>query len=705
MSVAKDNQKPSSHSNSLWWLTFIIIVSITFATRFYKVTEPDHVCWDETHFGKMGSWYINRTFFFDVHPPLGKMLIALSGYLTGYDGKFAFDKPGDKYEDTNYVGMRVFCTALGASIVPMAYLIVWECTQSISSAFFAALLILFDVGLLTLTQYILLDPLLLCFMMGSVLGMVKVSSKTQSGDVFQWNWWGWLLFTGTMLALCISVKFVGLFVILLVGLFTISDLWRDFGDLSKPVIFTVKQLFARALCLIIWPALVYMLIFYIHLRVLNKSGNGDGFYSSAFQSQLEGNGLHGSSMPLYVGYGAVVTIKNQRTGGGYLHSHPHLYPAGVGARQQQITTYTHKDDNNKWLIKKYNTDTLSDDVELVKNGDLVRLEHVTTKRNLHSHRLPAPLTKKFYQVTGYGEAGIGDANDVWKIIVDGEKGDDGKIYTVKSKIHFVHYLLACALTVSGKQLPKWGYEQQEVACNPNLRDPSAVWNVEENIFPKLPNVSFSVYAPSFLERFIESHAVMFQGNAGLKPKEGEVTSRPWQWPINYRGQFFSGSSHRVYLLGNPIIWWGNLIFLTLFLIIFIINIVKEQRRKHQNNNKVLTSKPKLMTAVWLFVGWILHYVPFWAMGRVLYFHHYFPALLFSSMLTGVMLDYIISGIIDLIPNDYKYLINHTIKGSLVAALSYSFIIFSPLSYGMNGPTASETNSSMHRLKWLDTWEF
>lgn len=50
----------------------------------------------------------------------------------------------------------------------------------------------------------------------------------------------------------------------------------------------------------------------------------------------------------------------------------------------------------------------------------------------------------------------------------------------------------------------------------------------------VPNVSFTVYAPGFLSRFFESHAVMFQGNAGLKPKEGEVTSRPWQWPINYR---------------------------------------------------------------------------------------------------------------------------------------------------------------------------
>lgn len=61
------------------------------------------------------------------------------------------------------------------------------------------------------------------------------------------------------------------------------------------------------------------------------------------------------------------------------------------------------------------------------------------------------------------------------------------------------------------------------------------------ILIKVPNVSFTVYAPGFLSRFIESHAVMFQGNAGLKPKEGEVTSRPWQWPINYRVSFSCAS--------------------------------------------------------------------------------------------------------------------------------------------------------------------
>lgn len=111
------------------------------------------------------------------------------------------------------------------------------------------------------------------------------------------------------------------------------------------------------------------------------------------------------------------------------------------------------------------------------------MEHLATRRNLHSHKEQAPITKKHYQVTGYGENGTGDVNDVWKVtILNGREGEELK--TVTSRIKFVHYLQSCVLSTSGKQLPKWGYEQQEVSCNPNLRDSNGVWNVEENIFAK-----------------------------------------------------------------------------------------------------------------------------------------------------------------------------------------------------------------------------
>lgn len=281
----------------------------------------------------------------------------------------------------------------------MSFDIVWDLTHSLQAAVIASCYILLDVGMLTLNQYILLDPILLFFMTAASLGMVKVTKFTEARESFTGAWWCWLLFTGTMLACTISVKFVGLFVVLLVGLHTINDLWTELGDLSRPVTDTLRQLVARALTLIVWPVCLYLTFFWIHLTVLNRSGNGDGFYSSAFQSQLIGNSLHNASMPRRVAFGAVVTLKNHKTGGGYLHSHYHLYPKGVGARQQQITTYTHKDENNRWLVKPYNRDAAAGDrVQIVKHGDLVHLEHVQTRRNVHSHRENAPLTKKHLQV-------------------------------------------------------------------------------------------------------------------------------------------------------------------------------------------------------------------------------------------------------------------------------------------------------------------
>lgn len=88
--------------------------------------------------------------------------------------------------------------------------------------------------MVTLNQYILLDPILLFFMSGSVMGMVKIES--QRNNSFSFKWWGWLTFTGIMLAGAVSVKFVGLFVVLLVGLFTIAELWEILGDMSQPVV-------------------------------------------------------------------------------------------------------------------------------------------------------------------------------------------------------------------------------------------------------------------------------------------------------------------------------------------------------------------------------------------------------------------------------------------------------------------------------------
>lgn len=81
-------------------------------------------------------------------------------------------------------------------------------------------------------------------MMCSTWGMARIGSL--HNEPFTLKWWGWLLFTGISLACTISVKFVGLFVVLLVGLYTAFELWRELGDLTKPIV----SLFHFLLCML-----------------------------------------------------------------------------------------------------------------------------------------------------------------------------------------------------------------------------------------------------------------------------------------------------------------------------------------------------------------------------------------------------------------------------------------------------------------------
>lgn len=74
-------------------------------------------------FGGFASKYIKGKFFMDVHPPLAKMLIALTGWLAGFDGNFDFKDIGKDYLEpaVPYVSMRLFPAICGILLVPCMF--------------------------------------------------------------------------------------------------------------------------------------------------------------------------------------------------------------------------------------------------------------------------------------------------------------------------------------------------------------------------------------------------------------------------------------------------------------------------------------------------------------------------------------------------------------------------------------------------------
>lgn len=249
----------------------------------------------------------------------------------------------------------------------------------------------------------------------------------------------------------------------------------------------VAHFSARVLGLILIPVAVYMFSFYLHFAILNTSGPGDAQMSSLFQSQLQGNEFHKN--PVDVAYYSKVTLKNNGYAGGLLHSHVQTYP--YGSKQQQVTCYHHKDTNNEWIIK-FPRDGVYPDEEpatprLLRDGDLIRLFHDQTGRNLHSHHHAAPVTKADLEVSGYGNETIGDMNDYWLVeIVDDvavSGGDDSSnhVRSLTTRFRLKHKTFNCYLRSHDIHLPEWGFKQAEVTCDKRLRqDDNNLWNIEQH---------------------------------------------------------------------------------------------------------------------------------------------------------------------------------------------------------------------------------
>jgi dolichyl-phosphate-mannose-protein mannosyltransferase len=698
------------------------LTALATLVRVFRIYQPTSVVFDEVHFGGFASKYIKGRFFMDVHPPLAKMLIALTGWLAGFDGKFDFKEIGKDYLEPNvpYVAMRMFPAVCGIFLAPATFLTLKAYGCRTATAALGSGLVIFENGLLTQARLILLDSPLMAGTAFTALSFISFTNQHELGPekAFQLSWWFWLTLTGLGLGITLSIKWVGLFTIAWVGSITVLHLWVLLGD-HKNVSMRLwfKHFMARFFCLIMIPATVYMSMFAIHFMCLRNPGDGDGFMSSEFQATLNNKGM--KDVPADVIMGSRVSLRHVNTQGGYLHSHALMYPGG--SKQQQITLYPHKDENNVWLLENqtqpidhstgqqingtFAWDALPE-IHYIKHGDVLRLYHLPTHRRLHSHDVRPPITEAEWQneVSAYGYEGFdGDANDLFRVEISKSqsKGAAAKerVRTIQTKFRLIHVMTGCALFSHKVKLPEWASEQQEVTCARGGTLPNSLWYIESNEHPLLGDGVEKVnYAdPGFFGKFWELQKVMWKTNAGLVESHA-WDSRPTSWPILLRGINFWGKDHRqIYLLGNPLIWWSSTAAVAAYVIFKGFAILRWQRSCGDYNNT--TFKRFDYEIGTLVLGWAFHYFPFYLMQRQLFLHHYFPALYFAILALCQAFDFVTARISRFGIRENP-LINKVSAVSFLVLSIVVFMLFSPLAYGNMW-----TKSECKRLKLLPTWDF
>ncbi|KAL9614391.1 MAG: hypothetical protein Q9167_001121 [Letrouitia subvulpina] len=677
----------------------LIFTLLSLITRMYKIGLSNIVTWDEAHFGKFGSHYLKREFYFDVHPPLGKMLVGLSGYMAGYNGSFEF-KSGETYpSELNYTFMRLFNSTFGALCVPVAYYTARELKFRRPAVWLVTLMVLCENSYATISRFILLDSMLLFFTFTTVLCWARFHSLQNQS--FSLEWFSWLFLTGISIGCVTSVKWVGLFCTALVGSYTIEDLWNKFGDLELPKAEFAAHILSRVIGLIIVPILVYMFSFYIHFLVLENSGPGDAQMSSLFQANLKGTDV-GKNSPLEIAYGSRATLKNMGYGGGLLHSHIQTYPEG--SQQQQVTCYHHKDANNDWFfypnrnMPPYDPEA---NLSFVGDGDVIRLIHSQTGRNLHSHSVSAPVTKADFEVSSYGNTTIGDEKDHWtvEVVNDAASRDRTRVRTLTTGFRLKHTSLGCYLRAGNVNLPQWGFKQIEVTCvkENKPRDVYTHWNVESHWNDRLPAGDPGSYKSPFLRDFMHLNVAMMTSNNALVPdpdKQDDLASQFWQWPILHVGLRMCGwDAHitKYFLLGNPVVYWGSTFSLFVFGALLMWYLVRWQRGYEELKQADIDYIH--YSGLYPVIGWFLHYLPFVAMARVTYVHHYYPALYFAILTAGFVLDWAMRPVAR---KDRR--VEWAVYSLLYAAVIGLFILFRAIVFGMQG------NSQQWRhLKWFDRW--
>ena len=264
----------------------LVLLTLALLTRFAMLNYPRHVVFDEFHFGKFVNGYLSGEYFFDIHPPLGKLIIAASAYLGGYTAdQQAWAQIGEPITPSvNLFALRAAPALQGALLPPLIFMAGLACGLSRPAALLPAAGALLDLCLLVESRLVLTDATLF---LGIALQLTASFASDRHAPLSSaWLVWTWAAGLGIGIAVC--TKWTGMSTVACAGVHSLVALGRARmrgARLSR----LAAESVARGTLLLLLPALMYMTCFVVHLRLLPLTGPGAKFMKPAFRATLSGD--------------------------------------------------------------------------------------------------------------------------------------------------------------------------------------------------------------------------------------------------------------------------------------------------------------------------------------------------------------------------------------------------------------------------------
>lgn len=258
---------------------FVFLAILSFVVHFAFLSYPAEVVFDEYYYGRFSNAYLNNEHYFDIHPPLGKLMLAgFTSLSSNTNVDFDFEYIGKGAPPKLFFALRFLPALFGSFFILLFSWFAYLITGSRKTALVAGFFVLFDNAFLVQSKFAFVDIFLLFFSTLALCFFFLCQRQKSFGK----KRFVFLVLTAISFGLAVSIKWTGLAVIGVIGFILVSKIFsKEFANyLCKTNCLEpehqatrnkkIKEAFLSLLLILTIGLITYAIPFAVHFNLLTE---------------------------------------------------------------------------------------------------------------------------------------------------------------------------------------------------------------------------------------------------------------------------------------------------------------------------------------------------------------------------------------------------------------------------------------------------